>query len=460
MLLLLACTGAPAPDSDSPPPDSGPSESVSGDSATTEHLGPDTATVPPPPVSAHLPVFRIDAEGTISDGTKTPGTLQVIEEHDGTLTDLDAAPRTWEGPIGIEIHGSSSTGYPKLGYKFECRDDAGEDTDCALAGLPEGSDWVLHAPYSDKSYVRNALAYQLARDVAEPAGRWEPRTRFVEVFLDGSYIGVYLLVERVAREPDRLDIPRTTDPKDGSVDGGFIVKVDQHRSAGFDTTMGTPIDWSTPKSDDVTTEEAAYLLDWFDRFEAVIMGDGFADPTTGYAAWIDVDAWIDHWLVNELAHNIDAYRLSAYLWTDGPPGTSLLRAGPVWDFDRAWGNCNYCESWTAEGWIWDSLDRCGYSYQFPPWWERLREDPAFEARLDARWAELRADVLSDAAIAAAIEDFHTELSEAEPRDQERWRTMGTYVDPNYYVGSTWEDELDWLAAWQVARAQWMDERLR
>jgi hypothetical protein len=453
MLLLAACTattrlGGPDPD---PTHDSDPAS----DSDPTEHLGPDTAEVPEPTYD-HLPVLVIDSDGPIADSVKTPGTMSVIEDHDGTLEDLDTAPRSWEGPIGIEIHGSSSTGYPKLGYELECRDEAGEDTDCALAGMPAGSDWVLHAPYSDKSYVRNALAYQLGREVAGDA-RWEPRTRFVEVILDGDYVGIYLLVERVSREPDRLDIPTTTLP-DGSVAGGFIVKVDQHRSAGFDTAVGTPLDWSTPKSGAVTAEEAAYLTDWFDQMEAVLGGDGFADPATGYAAWLDVDAWVDHFLVNEIAHNIDAYRLSAYLWTDGPPG-HLLRAGPLWDFDRAWGNCNYCAAYTAETWIYDSLDQCGYAYQFPFWWQRLRQDPTFEARLSARWKELRAGALSDAAIAADIEAFHEELAEAEPRDQARWRTMGTYVDPNYYVGTTWEDELDWLASWQAARSAWMDAQL-
>jgi hypothetical protein len=405
---------------------------------------------------AHLPVFLVDAAGGIGDTEKTDATLEVIEDHDGTLADLDTAPRAYVGPIGIEIHGSSSTGYPKLAYKFECRDDAGDDTNCALVHLPAGSDWVLHAPYSDKTYMRNALAYGLGRAAAADRGAWEPRTQFVELVLDGEYEGVYVLVERVSREDDRLAIPKTTDPVDGTVAGGFIVKVDQHRSAGFDTARGTPIDWAEPKSGEVTPAEAAYMLDWFDRAEAVLAGDGFADPATGYAAVIDVDAWVDHWLLNELAHNIDAYRLSAYLWTDGPPGTALLRAGPLWDFDRAFGDVNYCYTWTTDGWIYDSLDECGYAYEFPFWWERLRQDPAFRARLRTRWDELRAGALSDDAITARIAGYRAETAEAEVRDHQRWPIIGTSVDPNYYVGATWNDEIVWLREWTLERAAWMD----
>jgi hypothetical protein len=416
----------------------------------------DSGETAEPAAPEHLPVLRIAATGPIVDGEKVDATLQIVEDYDGTPEGLAAAPLAFEGPIGIEIHGSSSTGYPKLGYRFECRDDDSTDGNCALVGLPEGSDWVLSAPYADKTYLRNALGYRLGRAAAADRGAWEPSTRFVELFLDGQYVGIYVLVERVSQERARLDFPDTTDPEDGSVDGGFLVKVDQHRSAGFDTARGTPIDWSEPKSGEVTEAEAAYLLDWFDRAETALLADGWDDPTTGYPAWLDVDGWVDHWLVNELANNIDAYRLSAYLWADGPPGQHLLHAGPLWDFDRAFGNVNYCYTWQTEGWVYDALDACGYAYQYPFWWERLREDPAFLDRLATRWAELRAGAFSDDALVAALAEMQAEVAEAERRDHARWPVVGVWVDPNWYVGATWQEDVDWLRDWTLARAAWMD----
>ena len=447
--LLVACTSSTVlklgDDVDPPVVESLPD--VPGDTDDTDTSG---------PPFAHLPVLLVDARRELQEDVQTDATLEVIEDHDGTLDDVATAPRAFAGPIGIEIHGSSSTGYPKLGYRFECRDPDETDGNCALVGLLEGSEWVLHAPYSDKTYMRNALAYQLGRTAAASRQAWEPRTQFVELFVDDDYQGVYLLVERISREDDRLDIPRTTDPADGSVAGGFIVKVDQHRSDGFDSTHGTPFDWVEPNAGQVTADEAAYLLDWFDRMEPVLEGEAFADPATGYPAWIDVDGWVDHWLLNELAHNIDAYRLSAFLWTDGPPGVGLLHAGPLWDFDRAFGNVNYCDSWTLEDWIYESLVRCGKGYQFPFWWERLREDPAFQARLRTRWDELRAGPLSDDAITADIVAMREETAEAEARDHAWWGNVGTNVDPNYYVGATWDDEIAWFQAWILDRAAWMD----
>lgn len=441
MLILLACSSGDVPTRPAPVAE-GP-----------EQVGGDTAPPPPGPPWDHLPVLLINAGTAIGDGVKTDATLAVIVEHDGTLGDLDAAPRAFAGPIGIEIHGSSSSGYPKLGYRFECRDTDGEDANCALAGLPEGSDWVLNAPYSDKTYMRNALAYALGREVAARRGEWEPRTQFVEIYLDDRYQGIYVLTERVSREPERLAIPRTTRP-DGIVAGGFIVKVDQHRSAGFDTARATPIDWADPHAGEVTADEAAYLASWFDRLEAALAGDAAAWP-----AWIDVDGWIDHWLLNELAHNIDAFRLSAYLWTDGPPGVARMHAGPLWDFDRAFGDVNYCEAWTTDGWIYDSLDRCGYAYQFPFWWERLRSDPAWLALERARWQELRAGPLADDAIAARIAAMRAETAEAEGRDHALWGNIGVWTDPNWYVGESWDAEIAWLQQWTVERMAWMDQHV-
>jgi hypothetical protein len=419
-----------------------------------EHIG--DAAETGPKVFAHLPVLRIEVESPPTDHDKIAGTLTVIEDHDGTLEDLDAAPVAFESPIGLELHGSSSLDQPKQGYKLECRDADGEDTACSLLGLPAGSDWVLHAPYADKTYMRNALAYGIARAMAEPAGRWEPRTQYVELFLGGDYRGVYLLVERVSREADRLDIPKTTDPVTGAVAGGFIVKVDQHRSYGFDTAMGTPIDYATPRAAEVTLGEAAYIKAWFDETERALMSPTFSDPVDGYAAWLDVDAWVDQWLLNELTGNVDGYRLSAYLWADGPPGYGRLRAGPAWDYDRGFGNVNYCASWNTDGWVWDHINQCGWSAQIPLWWQRLRSDRAFEERLRARWVELRADVLTDEALSGRITALQAETAEAEVRDHERWRVIGTSLFPNWYVAPSWEGEVTWLEDWVLTRAEWMD----
>ncbi len=217
-------------------------------------------------------VLMLDVRGRyIPDDDKITATLEVIRDHDGSLSDLEDAPRAYTGTIGIEGHGSSSSGFPKRGYRIEIRDEEGEDLNYPLLDLPADSDWVLHGPYSDKTLIRNALAYELARDMARWTGQWQPRTAWTEVFIDGAYQGVYLLVERIKIDQNRVDVPETTD-EDGDLSGGYIVKVDQLRSEGFYTSAGTPIDYHDPKYEDLSEEQLEYLLDWFDAMESNMLG--------------------------------------------------------------------------------------------------------------------------------------------------------------------------------------------
>lgn len=455
-----APTSTDSPAVDSPVEDS-PVDSAPGETATDTGPTPGTVTEEevPTPVYDQIPVLLIDTDSAaIGDGDKTAAWLEVIEDHDGTLEDLDRAPRTYDGPIGIEIHGSSSAGYPKLPYRFETRDLDGEDLETTMVGLPDGTDWVLHAPYSDKTLLRNAYAYTLGASLAEDTGEWQPRTAFVELFLNGSYNGVYVLVERVQRDEDRLDISKVpATSAEGDISGGYIVKVDQHRSEGWTTDAGSPIDWVYPHADVLTAEQNAYLVAYFNEFETALRAEGWDDPTTGYSTLIAVDGWIDHYIINELANNIDAYRLSAYLYKDVEPG--LLHAGPLWDFDRAFGDVNYCYAWATEGWIYDELDLCGYAYQYPFWWQHLLTDDTFVNQLRCRWESLRTDKLSDETLSTTLAALASEVATVEVRDDARWHTIGTYIDPNWYVGATWPDELAWLEAWVLARAAWMDDNL-
>lgn len=457
----LACVGEGVDLGDSPGPTSTSTgtDPTSGSGPTTELLPGETGEETEPE-GGPIAVLRIDAVGPIGSDEKVPGSLEVITDHDGTLGDLDSAPVEARWPIGIQIHGSSSTGYPKLGYRFECRDDSGEDSSCPLLDMPGASDWVLRAPYADKTLIREALAYRLAREVSGEDGPWQPRTAFAELILDEEYVGVYLLVERIQRDDDRLDLPKVAaNAAEGDLSGGYVVKIDQHRGPGFDTARGTPIDYSYPRSEAITSAQDDWLRGWFDNFEAALADPGFADPVAGYPAWIVSESWIDAWLLNEIADNIDAYRLSAYHYKSSDEVDGRLYAGPVWDFDRAWGNVNYCDTWMTEGWIQDHLADCGCAEQFPFWWDRLAQDPAYVDARRCRWEELRAGVLADEAILATMDELVAEIGPAQGRDDVRWGTIGTWVDPNYWYGESYEEEVAWMKAWILERTAWMDREL-
>ena len=409
----------------------------------------------------HLPVLFIDTRGqSIGNTDKIDADLDVIRLHDGTHTDLSAATRSFAGAIGIEIHGSSSQGYPKQGYRFETRDEYGDDVDVSLLGLNKGSDWVLHAPYGDKTLLRNALAYALGQQLGADTGEYQPGAQLCELYLNGSYNGVYLLVERVKRGGDRVDIARVSDSAaDGDITGGYILKLDQGRNSYWTTPYGNHFSYVYPRYEAITSEQNSYIQSWFAEFESMFWGPSWNDPVNGYSAWIHVDSFVDHFILYELSHNIDAYRLSTYFYKEADEDGGLLHAGPIWDFDRAYGNVNYCNCQNTSGWIHDSLDSCGCYYQFAEYWPRLLQDEAFTTQLRCRWESLRQAQLSDTAIQSTWQGLVRDVTAAEARDHERWPVIGTWVDPNSFVGATWEEEIEWMDTWIQERTLWLDTYL-
>ncbi|MFT5680941.1 MAG: hypothetical protein ACI8RZ_001847 [Myxococcota bacterium] len=402
---------------------------------------------------AHPGVILIDTAGqTIVTETKVEGTLSVIRNHDDTLTDLDDAPRAWEGNVGIEIHGSSSSSFPKHNYRIELRDDAGEDLDYALLDLPSESDWILHGPYSDKTLLRNAFAYTLGRSIS--TGQWHPRTAFAELIINEEHHGAYLVAERIKRGSERVDIAAASDE---DPTGGYIIKIDQNRGAGWQTDRATPIDYHYPKSDRITAAQDAWIQNWFNDLEDVLSADDFEE---NWPDWMDGDSFIDHYIINELALNVDGYRLSGYLHLDSSEhGSGKLIAGPLWDFNLGFGNSNYCYCWGVDGYVYDALDLCGYGYQEPFWWQRLLEDPAYIDALRCRWEDLRTGLLSDDTLRSTLAALAAEVASMQTRDEQTWQTMGTYLWPNYYIGETWDDEVDYLEDWVIDRATWLDANL-
>ncbi len=404
-----------------------------------------------------LPVLLIDTDGiSIPNNEKIPGRVEVITQHDGSLEDLDGAPRDFTADIGIEERGRSSVGWPKDSFNMEIQDENGEDLDASLLCMPDESDWVLYAPYSDKTFMRNMLAYELGRRL----GSWNPRTVYAEVFVNDEYQGVYLVIEKIRIDPDRVDIPPVaSSAAEGDITGGYIAMREAGESSDWVTSLGTGLGYYYPSESAITQEQADYLADLTDGMEAAMMSADMADPLLGYAAWIHVDSWIDYFIVQELARNVDAYRRSTFFYKEPDSADGLVHMGPLWDFNLSFGNADYCDGWLTDGFIYDDRESCGDYNEIPFWWEQLMTDPAFQDRLRCRWEDLRQGVLADDAILDILDQAQEQLAVAQVRDQETWGTIGTYVWPNYFIGDTWEEEIEYMRDWTVQRMAWMDSAM-
>ncbi len=417
-----------------------------------------------------LPIIIVDTEGqTILDEPKINSTMKIIYKSEG-VNDINQDSAHFEGSIGIELRGQSSLAlFPKKGYGVEVRDSLGEDLDASILDMPEESDWVIHSPYSDKSLIRNALSYTWAGRIMPYA----PRVKMAELVINNNYQGIVLWTEKIKRDKNRVDVNKLKDDENEGDDltGGYIIKFDKGDAievgwiSPYEPIPGRNQDtrflFNYPKYDDITPEQRNYIKGYVTEFEHVLMSDDFKDPINGYRKYIDVQSFIQIMIINELTRNVDGYRLSTYMYKDKDSNGGKLHMGPVWDYNLALGNADYCSGSSDSGWAYDFNNVCPQDFWVNHvWWKRLLEDPAFTQELIASWQSLRSTIFSDENLNADIDSLTTVLGGAIERNFQRWPVLGNYVWPNNFVGATYQSEIDYLKRWIENRTAWLDDNFK
>ena len=420
--------------------------------------------------SSDLPLIVLDSFGMgLGDTWLTPVTALFIEPGQDGRASVVAEP-DFAGRAGLRIRGQSSQGFPKKQYAFETWAEGNEDTSpipadaandlaVSLLGLPAESDWVINGPYSDKSLMRNYLAYNWSNAI----DLYAPRTQFVEVFVntnggalnyDSDYVGVYIFVEKIKRDPERVAIEELTpgDNEAPEITGGYIYKKDKPGAGDqpWTTAYGQELRHVEPAADEITPQQQAYLEAYINNFEQALYGQNFTDPASGYAQYIDVGSFIDNWILVEMTKNIDGFRLSTYYHKDRG---GKIEMGPIWDYDLSLGNADYLDGGLPTGWYHDLLGDWDY-----PYWRRLFQDPEFEQQLVDRWSQYRLNQFSTANLLGDLDAAAATISEAQARNFQTWNILGQYVWPNYYVATTWQQEIDWTKGWLQSRVEWMDSQ--
>ena len=414
---------------------------------------------------ADLPVVVVETHGVPIDQDWSreyrPAYAAVFDVDPATGRSAIGQNEDFAGFTAIHVRGqTSASNFPKKQYAWEIRDAAGKNDDAGLLGFSPATDWILHAPYSDKTLMRNVLAYDTSRTMAGSNGG--VRTKYVEVFLnqDGGTLnaadfqGTYVLMERLERGRDRVDIAELTEfSNDGSrIDGGYIFKRDKqiYEHPTFVTPEeGLELGIAEPKNP--SQQQFQHLRNHVQEFEQVLHSDRFADPETGYRSYIDVDSFIDlHWMV-EVFREIDGFRISSYFCKDRG---RKIRALPVWDYNLSLGNANYDGGQMPTGWYHQSHHGGGY-----PWYPRMFRDFRFDRQYWERYFELRRSVFSNEAFIERIDGFADELKVSQRRNFARWPVLGRYVWPNppgYHERRTYADEVNWMKQWLTTRLAWID----
>ncbi len=414
--------------------------------------------IPPTPLQSNLPIISINTLGqTIVDDPRILCDMGIIYNGVGAMNCISDPFNNYNGKITIEFRGSTSQGFPKKPYGFSTADTAGNSIDASLLGYPAESDWILLNPYTDKSFMRDALVYDLGR-----ALNWyASRTQFVELVINGQNQGVYVLLEKIKRDKNRVNLAKMTPTANSgdSLTGGYIFKVDKITGSSgnwWNTVNGISIQHHDPDWNEVTTTQHNYLESYINNFESVLFGSSFTNPNTGYRKFANPYSFADFFILNELSNNIDGYRLSTYIHKDRDSRCGRFTMGPLWDFNLSFGNGDYCNGYPTTGW--QLYQGCGLDGS-GHWMDRMLQDQWFKNLVNCRWNELRQTTLSTASLMARIDTTANYLRQASVRDSAIWQTIGTYVWPNGWVANSWQGEVDSVKLWLTNKLSWIDANM-
>ena len=413
-----------------------------------------------------LPIMFIDTQNKCLDKTvkdKIPATMKVLD-NGATNNVADSAKGTFYN-IGIKVRGQSSAEFPKPGYSIEVRDSTGEGMDVSLFGLPPSDDWVLHGPYVDKSLVRNALAHWFFRQ----AGWYSPRTKHFDLYINGVYRGVYVLIEKIKRGKYRVNVSKLKedDLAGDSLTGGYIWAFDKTgtnsggagngsiKDEGFNTNDGLNVILHYPKKANIQPQQEEYLKKYLNDLEGLFKN---GKNGQGYEKYVDVVSAMDYILHEELTNNADSYWCSFFLHKpknktkDGVYTEGKVTLGPAWDFNLAMSNGTSPENggnnggnnggmWGGgmfggggngfgssgtTGWQIESSQKVQGSgnLKLPVWLNGMWKNSEFKSELKKRWAELRSGVWHSKTMDVYLDSMKTYLTKAADRNFKRWPNLG------------------------------------
>ena len=332
-------------------------------------------------------------------------------------------------PIRLKGRGHSSWDFPKKSYNINFFEEV------TFFGLPEHDRWVFSANHNDKTLLRNALAFELGKISNLD---WTPNYGYTDLYLNDKYIGLYQIIEKIEASYNRVRVGND----------GYILEIDQiSRTNEKDILFRTNRLLFNIKNSNITENSNEFYLvkEFLNQTEDILFSNNFKDPNDGYSKYLDIDSFIDWYLINEITKNNDAvFWTSCYM--NYIPGQKL-KMGPIWDFDIALGNINYNNNENISGyWVNSRL-----------WYKRLFEDPQFVERVKNRFLHFYSNKES---IISKIKELSNYIEKSRIKNNEKWNILGKYLWPNYKVFDSFEDEDEYLIEWFEARLNWLESKWR
>lgn len=417
--------------------------------------------------ATHLPIIDIKTEAAIPPSYKETkdenGKIIKEKNYDVVKSSLkyiqneDTENKRGDNPVFttnayIRTRGNSSREFEKKGYWLEFQNkDFTSNRDIEIDGMVADSDWVLHGPYLDKTLIRNYVCYNIAGEFMD----YSPNVRFCELFINNEYMGLYVLTEKIKYNKDgRIDVSKT-DPKLSAT--SYIIKIDrptndkEYRVEGLLEAAGelyTKYSGAMQiiyPNKTLTEKQYDYIERDLAKVEKTIISRSVRSKKDSYKNYIDVDSFVDYYILNEFTANGDATTLSTYLYKDVRGKLKLV----TWDHNSSFDNYE----------LGDQMDRIIFDSSW--WYKYLLRDEYFTEKVIDRYKYLRKNILSDEYLMNYIDDTIEYLGPAIERNYERWPTALKFdiLVPKERNQHSHDEAIDYLKNAIKRRGAYLDKNI-
>ena len=398
----------------------------------------------------NLPTVVINTKDAVeitSKETEVTSTVYVIGENGKYL---HADEKT-----GVRGRGNASWGFAKKPYRLKFNKKV------QLLNAPaEAKKWTLLSNHSDKSLMRNMLAFELSRRVGLA---YTPYCQPVDVIMNGEYRGCYQLCDQIDVRKGRVEVTEMK-PEDNTgeaLTGGYLIEIDANAGkepVHFSGAKGIPVTIKSPDDDKITEQQKKYIKDCFNNLVNKVYSDNFTHADNGYRKYMDIDSFLKHFLVGELSGNTDTY-WSTYMYKQR--GDDKLYTGPVWDFDIAFDNdrrtTDVLKNPSGFHYATGVASAAGGDNMKNFVTRIVIEDPVANARLREMWKELReSGVITPESLVQYIDETEKLLDESQKLNFKRWKILNSIFHENFQALGSYEAEVGTVRNYMSKRVTDLD----
>lgn len=382
-----------------------------------------------------------------------------------TMTGSSALPECTAVPTqskaAMKGRGNYSWSFSKKSFTLKL------DKKVDLCGMGKSKKWALISGAYDKSLLRTNAAFNIGSKLRNMA--WTPQAKPVDFYVNGSYRGSYLLVERITVDEDRVDIdelkngpeedPTGANDKEPNITGGYILEWDFRRSADHNVKAGKRgwVGIKEPEDEDddsgITKKQVSYINNYLDTTDKALYGSSWKSDTKGWKKYIDEKSAVDYFIAQEIMKPVDGNMwASVYMYK---ARNGKLFFGPMWDYDLSSGSADRAGGTKATtGWYVKNNTRTTAKQASSTWFVRLNDDPDFQKAVKARWNEVYPQLKTNDAFLGAQRSV---IKKSADENFDKW-SVHAHISPAQVVKGSWSKEVSYLRGWLKDRISWMNKQ--